>query len=138
MTARSWVPKRQGRRYCAPACGFGCTWAQYREATRRAEALARKLGDGWTTDVRENLGWFWYVVSPCKRVSLAPLLAGKGFAAFVAGDVDPLPTPGIGRWRGNGRTARAAIRAAVKRARAEAAAINRALDGLSDYRNVPA
>lgn len=55
----SWTPRRRGKVYCSPACGGGCTWADYRRASRRAEDLAVALGPGWSAVVWENLGWFW-------------------------------------------------------------------------------
>lgn len=57
MKTLSWTPERSGDRYCAPACGGGCTWAQYRKAKRAAARLARRLGKGWKGSVSENLGW---------------------------------------------------------------------------------
>lgn len=66
--AADWVPVRRGRIYCAPACGGKCTWAAHQLAHRRARALARRLGEGWTPEVHENLGWHYKVRSPCGRL----------------------------------------------------------------------
>lgn len=57
--ALSWDPVRCGDIYCAPACGGKCTWAAYQEAHKNAKALVLMLGEGWVSDVWENLGWHW-------------------------------------------------------------------------------
>lgn len=62
----SWVPRRRGEIYCSPACGRGCTWAEYQAALAEAEkavAVIKKRGRlslvGVKVDVFENLGWHW-------------------------------------------------------------------------------
>lgn len=56
----SWNPlSRRGGIYCSPACGRGCTRAEFDRATRAADALARKLGGGFRPRVWENLGWHY-------------------------------------------------------------------------------
>lgn len=57
--ALSWVPKRLGAVYCAPACGHGCKHSDYLTAQRRAARLCAKLGKGWRPNVWENLGWHY-------------------------------------------------------------------------------
>jgi hypothetical protein len=52
----SWVPVRRGEIYCAPACGRGCTWDEYREALKISERIAKQL-PGFKPRVMENLGW---------------------------------------------------------------------------------
>lgn len=54
----SWTPVRKGKIYCSPACGAGCTHAQFMDATRNAKAMA-KLLPGWEATVHENMGWFY-------------------------------------------------------------------------------
>jgi len=45
-------------RYCSPACGRHCTWAEYRKTQAKTEKLARILGiDRWNVVLWENLGW---------------------------------------------------------------------------------
>lgn len=56
-----WKPVRKGATYCAPACGCGCTWAEFQKATKSARALCRQLGAGWEPDVWENGGWHYMV-----------------------------------------------------------------------------
>ena len=60
----SWDPVRRGATYCAPACGRGCTHAEYMRANRSASALCASLGGGWKPHVWENLGWHPKAVSP--------------------------------------------------------------------------
>ncbi len=66
--ALSWEPKRDGRRYCAPACGRGCTEVEYERAKANAAKLAKALGAGWEPLVWENLGWHWGASAPHIRV----------------------------------------------------------------------
>lgn len=61
MKARSWKPARHGIMYCSPACGCGCTWKDYQDAVADADALAKRLGEGWKPDVWENGGWHYSV-----------------------------------------------------------------------------
>lgn len=55
----SWRAVRRGRVYCSPACGAGCTHAAYLKATRKALALAKRMGPGWAPRVSENMGWHY-------------------------------------------------------------------------------
>lgn len=67
--APSWVPVRRGAIYCSPACGFLCTHAEFVTATKRAAALVKSLGKGWTPDVWENTGrWHYSAAKGCARV----------------------------------------------------------------------
>lgn len=59
---RDWTPKRRGKIYCSPACGLGCTHAEFMTATRKAKALVKRLGAGWKPRVWENLGWHYEAV----------------------------------------------------------------------------
>lgn len=54
--APSWKPRRRGNIYCSPACGRGCTAAEYVGAKEEAEAMASKA-KGFEPRVTENLGW---------------------------------------------------------------------------------
>lgn len=60
--------------YCASWCGGGCTRKQYLTAMRKAKALARKMGKGWSWHVWENLGWHYQAV--CGSASVSPRKAG--------------------------------------------------------------
>lgn len=103
--ARSWTPVRQGRRYCSPACGGGCTHAEYVRATHAAEAMVRRLGTAWRPRVWENLGWHWQVHLEMVRGGRVELRAGPGPREYrvMAGRVS---------W-GRGRTPAQALRAAL-------------------------
>lgn len=57
----SWRPVREGDRFCAPACGRGCTHAEYVDALTKAAAVVKSLGPGWKPVVSENLGWYYSV-----------------------------------------------------------------------------
>lgn len=65
MKKSSWKPKRQGNIYCAPACGRGCTHAEYLKAHKLADALIKKcekeVGGKWEKRIHENLGWYYSV-----------------------------------------------------------------------------
>lgn len=63
----SWKPRRSGAIYCAPACGGRCTYEAFQRATREANALCKKLGEGWQPTVWENLGWHWCVQKGVKE-----------------------------------------------------------------------
>jgi hypothetical protein len=60
----SWEPRRVLNRYCAPACGRGCTWQEYQHAVASADELVKQMkGSGWEPVVWENIGWHWKIVS---------------------------------------------------------------------------
>ena len=61
MKPLDWKARRRGLIYCAPACGYDCTWAEYQECKRLAAALCKRLGQGWKPIIHENMGWFWRV-----------------------------------------------------------------------------
>lgn len=73
-TKDRWTPIRNGLLYCAPACGAGCTYAEYQAAVNKAEALKKKcekeIGGKWEIRVHENLGWHWSVIAPEINVSV--------------------------------------------------------------------
>ncbi len=73
----SWTPIRHGDRYCAPACGYGCTYADYRAAVKAAAKLAHTMGPDWSPGVWENLGWHYYAVSRCGRWKISSSVQGK-------------------------------------------------------------
>lgn len=57
-----WAPRSYpGGVYCSPLCGGRCKRADYDAAHRAANDLAKRMGDGWTPSVWENLGWHWSV-----------------------------------------------------------------------------
>ena len=68
----SWKARRKGNIYCAPACGRGCTRAEYRAAVNGAKKLCKRLGRGWRPRVNENLGWFFDAVHKSGLVTIHP------------------------------------------------------------------
>ena len=59
-----WTPIRNGKIYCSPACGRGCTWAEHEHAVAEGKKLVGRLkGKGWHAVIHENLGWHYKAVS---------------------------------------------------------------------------
>ena len=105
----SWNPVAKGDTYCSPACGGRCTRTAFQHATGAANALAARLGPGWTPRVWENLGWHWSVGHG--ELNVNPL--STGFIAYLG------ERPPGGRWTADGATPIEAIRAVLEVARAE-------------------
>lgn len=55
------TPRKRGETYCSPRCGCGCKLAAYEQAQAEANALAKKMGDGWEIRIWENFGWHYSV-----------------------------------------------------------------------------
>tara|TARA_R110002074_G_scaffold280676_1_gene452049 strand:- start:1458 stop:1925 length:468 start_codon:yes stop_codon:yes gene_type:complete len=55
------MPVLNGKIYCSPRCGCKCTKAAFDRATKEANALAARMGDGWAPEVWENCGWHYTV-----------------------------------------------------------------------------
>lgn len=55
----SWVPRRRGEVFCAPACGGGCKWQQYHDLCVKGRKAVKSMEypRDWRFDVSENLGW---------------------------------------------------------------------------------
>lgn len=126
----SWKPKRQGDRYCAPACGRGCTMKEYEEASVKGGALATRLGQGWTVRIWENLGWHYAVQSPCQRIRIHPNIYWKtrkveSYTAFLGER-----NSSGGKWAEHGKTPEAAMRNVIRVAKADLDALSAALHGL--------
>jgi hypothetical protein len=137
----NWTPERsdtdkngkKGNFYCSPACGgknLGvCTHERHQQAITESDLLASLMGEGWTTQVWENLGWHWEVISPCGRLKVHPSRGpGRkivGYTAFL-GEPD---SPG-GKWAEYGKTPQAAIDAVVKVAKAELSKFGAMIGGL--------
>ncbi len=71
-TKLSWKPVRHGDTYCSPACGGGCTYAEFEKATKKAAALAKRLGPNWKPKVWENLGWHYSIVDKENSIEVCP------------------------------------------------------------------
>jgi hypothetical protein len=92
----SWRPKANGTRYCAPACGRGCTRAEYDAAVANAAALVKRLrGTGWKPLVFENMGWHWRAVSG--PVQVYPTDGGTKFWCMIGDRVKGSPG-GLAMW----------------------------------------
>lgn len=119
----SWEPRRYGPGlYCAPACGRGCTWDEYQEATRQAEALCRRLGPGWKSVVHENLGWHWKAVFEDGRVQLHYDRQGRSYTAFLTWEEGRSG----GRWADHASSPERAISLVLHRAKIELLAVQTA------------
>jgi hypothetical protein len=113
----SWKPVRRGAIYCAPACGYECTWREYQSALRRADSMRRLLEKAfplqWKARVHENMGWHYGVVSSCGRLKVSGCnFEIASFTAFL-GDAN---FPG-GTWAEHGTTPLEAVRNVIKMAR---------------------
>ena len=116
-TKKDYIAVRRGAIYCAPFCGGKCTWAEFQLATKRAEALCKKLGSGWEPRVHENLGWHSGVVYAGGYMSVAIHDCNDGtisYSAFLNTDKSP-----GGRWYGTASTPEKAIKEARTRFNAE-------------------
>lgn len=113
----SWKPVRRGAIYCAPACGHGCTHAEFKAATAKAKTLCALLSQqsvkGWKPRVWENLGWHYAAISPCGRIKVHPLDAGwSGYTAFIG-----YPESPGGTWTGQAPTPLNAVKKAAAAAK---------------------
>jgi hypothetical protein len=127
MTALSWNARHLGDRYCSPACGRGCTWAEYQAARKAAAALVRQLGRGWRAKVWENLGWHYSAESVDGSMTVSSFGSKGGpFSAFFERKVVPFNFS-RGNWVAAGATPHAAVEAVIQIAEAEIATIQEAL-----------
>lgn len=79
----SWIPVRKGIKYCAPACGRGCTITEYDKAGIDAKATLDKLRwNGFEIVVHENLGWHWSLSNGL--ITLHPSYIGDKPYSFFA------------------------------------------------------
>lgn len=138
----SWKPVRYGSRYCAPACGSGCTVEDYEAAKRAGTAIARQLGPDWKVRLNENMGWFYsaFLRFEGGQLNVHPqsrkVADGKGGWKTVVdgyftllGDAR-LPTAGQPEFSGDGRTPLLAVESTLRKVRARRAWLNRALAAL--------
>jgi hypothetical protein len=85
----SWDPVRRGPIYCAPACGFDCTWAAFQQAEKDAAKLCaylkKKLGIKWTPRVWENMGWHYAVHDEATgKLKVYPSIIDKKVRSYTA------------------------------------------------------
>ncbi len=123
---RAWKPVRRGRKYCSPACGSGCTHADFLAKKRKAAALVKALGKGWRQDVWENLGWHY----GAKHKELGVMVYSHGAQRYWATtDYDAE----IHQHHCEATTPRDAVKAIVKSMKEERAHIDRHLALLNDF-----
>ena len=131
--ARRYGPGRKF--YCAPWCGFNCTWAAYKAAKKAGAALAKRLGKGWAVRIWENGNWHYSATSPCGRIKVHANIDRNrkrpkvmDYTAFLGE-----PESCGGRWAEHGKTPRAAVRNVVAVARADLARIEASISGLERW-----
>jgi len=88
---RTPILSADGIHYCSPACGGGkfCTKSDYDNAVKHANDLVAALGEGWSTDIWENLGWHYAAKNKCMKV-YAHRNHGGGwtYSAWIEPDVE--------------------------------------------------
>jgi hypothetical protein len=91
---------------------------KFEQACKKALDLAKRLGNGWSAIVWENVGWHYDVRSPCKRITVTERTHGKS-PTYYSACLHPPGETGS-RLRGStGSTPQAAIKAAIKEVRKE-------------------
>lgn len=123
----SWKPRRNGRIYCAPACGHGCTYAAYQRAVKAAQRLADRLGKGWKPHVWENLGWHYSAISKSKHLKVYPSIINKKLYDYTAYFSTESATIG-GRWAASGSTPEKALANVMEEALRELNTVARAIE----------
>jgi hypothetical protein len=110
----SWKAVQEGKKRCSPACGGGCTQAQYERAVSDADKLVKRLGPDWCPRVWENLGWHYSVISPDGYMKVSSSIGGGYHVLFGPGKQG-----GRVGWGGWGKTPKAAVADARRNALAE-------------------
>lgn len=112
----SWTARRDGERYCAPACGHGCTWVNFERATLCAAQLVKDLGPDWEPRVHENMGWHASATAPHLYVTVNHYQNAISYTAFLNRE----PDGGCGgHWTADGATPYDAVRLVLAEARGE-------------------
>lgn len=131
-----WKARRTGDRYCSPACGRGCTWAEYQDALRKGRALAKRLGTGWRPRVWENVGWHYDARTLDGVMKVHENRSRDGFvisytAFFERKDLPHTGDVVRGNWTARGGTPQEAVDAVLTIAEEEIATIQ---ESLASYR----
>jgi len=126
-----WEPIAAGPLYCSPACGRGCTRAEYDAAVAGADALVERLGEGWAPRVWENLGWHYSAKSVDGIVEvLPPVFRGTQYSASFKRQEMPANRGRnmlVGSWVAQGETPERAISAVIALAKREIVTIQDSL-----------
>ena len=123
----SWKAKRVGNKYCAPACGRGCTYAEYKKAVKESERLANRLGKGWKPRVWENLGWHYSAVSKSRHLKVYPGMH-KGYVVDYTAFFSTESSSVGGRWCVSGKTPKSAVKNVIDEAQREANTVTKAIE----------
>lgn len=128
-----WIARRRGARFCAPACGRGCTVAEHQRAKELADAMVAKLGRGWRGSIWENMGWYAKAEHPA-GMEVTPHGPKSFTATAETGGHQVGNTTFVHHHSGHGTTPTAAVkslREAVARSHAAAALLLVAIDRAS-------
>lgn len=79
-----WTPILKGDIFCSPSCGGNCKKSAYDEALQASNIVASLLGEGWTPQVYENLGWYWQVV----KGNIEVIHSNNGYSAILQFSLD--------------------------------------------------
>lgn len=114
----SWTPRLSRDadgtyRYCAKACGHGCTLEDFERARALAIVTAKRMGAGWTWRVWENLGWHCKVFDASGYIAIHPPRSVDERGHFHV-MIDDEPFGGAGRWSAFDPDPRCALRALHK------------------------
>lgn len=112
-TDQDFVPIAKGPIYCARFCGFKCTKKAFDTATKKAAALAKRMGPGWVPRVWENAGWHYSVVdaSGCWKVYGKNYGGDSYYSAYLG------PQGGGGYWSASADTPEKAVKLVRKAAK---------------------
>ena len=84
-----WIPVLDGKIYCSPACGRGCTLDEYDRAVADAGKLVSLLrGNGWKAVIHENLGWHYKATSGPIAVFCEHRMGKTAYWCMIAQSVD--------------------------------------------------
>ena len=129
MKELSWDAEAIGDKYCAPACGRGCTVKEHREAVELADKLVALLGPGWKPVVWENLGWHYRATKGL--ITVYETRVDSSFVALLA----RTPDQQFGRWHGHGKTPKAAINVVIQKAINEISGLLQIVEEAVDIRD---
>jgi hypothetical protein len=84
-----WEPVLNGKIYCSPACGHGCTLDDYDRTVVDADKLVGLLrGSGWKAVIHENIGWHYKAISGPIVVFCEHRMEKDAYWCMIAQSVD--------------------------------------------------